>query len=249
MPSNRRYPDRAYGWTAKLGLIVPPTNSINEAEWQINLPEGVTLHVTRMPLHLDSDTLEGRRRLEADLVRAADDLAACDVDVVAYGCTAGSLVLPTNSLTDFLTAASARPAVATAPAIAMSLSVLGVKRIALATPYHNALTDHEAAFFQACGFDVVSAKGLGFGAGGSHEFRHIAKLDAKAVIDLVTMVDGPSVDAIVLSCTDLPTRLRHDSLEKQVGKPVISSNQATFYAALKSVDVPVSFVRWGRLFS
>ena len=47
------WPDHAtYGWRARIGLIVPPTNTANEAEWSLMLPDGVTLHTTRMPLHL-----------------------------------------------------------------------------------------------------------------------------------------------------------------------------------------------------
>src|SRR5690606_32966375 len=38
-----------YGWRARLGLIVPPTNTVNEAEWRIMAPEGVTIHSARMP--------------------------------------------------------------------------------------------------------------------------------------------------------------------------------------------------------
>lgn len=235
MPSERRHPGRIYGWSARLGLIVPPTNSTNEAEWQQALPEGVTLHVARMPLHLDSDTPDGRRALEADLAQAASDLAAADADVIAYGCTAGSLVLPLDGLTGLITNLTGRPAVATAPAIAAALSRVGARQIALATPYHDALNRHEAAFFAACGFEVVAMKGLGLGAGGPHEFRAIAGIEREVIMGLVEDVDGPDIDAVVLSCTDLPTRYLHGELERRIGKPLITSNQATFDAVLEFV--------------
>ncbi len=37
---------RPYGWRAKIGLIVPTTNTVNEAEWARMAPEGVSIHVT-----------------------------------------------------------------------------------------------------------------------------------------------------------------------------------------------------------
>jgi maleate cis-trans isomerase len=235
MPSEPRHPGRIYGWAARIGLIVPPTNSTNEAEWQQALPEGVTLHVARMPLHLDSDTPDGRRALEADLARAASDLATADADVIAYGCTAGSLGLPLDSLTGLITGLTGRPAVATAPAIGSALKRRSARRIALATPYHDALNRHEAAFFAACGFDVAAVKGLGIGAGGPHEFRAIAGIRRETIMELIDGVDGPDIDAIVLSCTDLPTRYLHDDIERRIGKPLITSNQATFDAVLECV--------------
>ena len=42
-----------YGRRAKLGLIVPVTNTVNEAEWHQHTPRGVTVHSARMPLHAD----------------------------------------------------------------------------------------------------------------------------------------------------------------------------------------------------
>lgn len=249
MPNSRRHPERICGWAARIGLIVPPTNSTNEAEWQSGLPDGVSLHVARMPLHLDSDTPAGRRVLEADLARAAGDLASADVDVIAYGCTAGSLVLPTDGLTGFITGLTGRPAVATAPAIAAVLDRLGARRIALATPYHDTLNQHEASFFSACGFDVGAVKGLGLGAGGTHEFRMIARIGTASIRDLVAAVDGPDVDAIVLSCTDLPTRHLHAELEGQFGKPIVSSNQATLDAVWRTLGLPRERVAWGRAFA
>ena len=36
---------------ARLGLIVPPTNTVNETEWRAMLPAGVSFHTHRMRLH------------------------------------------------------------------------------------------------------------------------------------------------------------------------------------------------------
>src|SRR5690606_20084424 len=59
-----------YGWRARLGLIVPPTNTVNEAEWRIMAPEGVTIHSARMPLHTETDSDAGQAALYHDLGRA-----------------------------------------------------------------------------------------------------------------------------------------------------------------------------------
>ena len=48
-----------YGARAKLGVIVPPTNTANEAEWNRMTPPGVTIHAARMKLHTDIKSLAG----------------------------------------------------------------------------------------------------------------------------------------------------------------------------------------------
>ena len=49
-----------YGFRAKIGLIVPPTNTVNEGEWARMVPDGVTVHTMRMALHANSGTPEGK---------------------------------------------------------------------------------------------------------------------------------------------------------------------------------------------
>ena len=62
-----------YGKRAKLGLIVPPTNTVNEAEWSAMVPEGVTFHVTRMPLHTDTSSAEGKKAMYADIKKSTEE--------------------------------------------------------------------------------------------------------------------------------------------------------------------------------
>ena len=79
--------ETSYGTRAKLGLIVPPTNTVNEAEWHTMLPEGVTFHVTRMPLHADTTSDAGKKALFTDIEKSTSDLAQAGLSVIAYGCT------------------------------------------------------------------------------------------------------------------------------------------------------------------
>ena len=92
-----------YGGRARIGLIVPPTNTANEAEWQSLTPAEVTIHATRMPLHTDTSSRSGIDALHQDIEKSSADLAAAEVDVIAYGCTAGSMVTPVDSLATLIT--------------------------------------------------------------------------------------------------------------------------------------------------
>ena len=78
------------GWRARIGVIVPPSNTVNEAEFNRLKPDGVTYHFTRSPIHGDP-AADGFVGLMNDVEIACDDMVRCNVDVIAYGCTSGSM--------------------------------------------------------------------------------------------------------------------------------------------------------------
>ena len=247
MPDQNSRPAAAYGWRAKLGLIVPPTNTVNEAEWQMMAPEGVTVHATRMPLHEDTTSPHGRQALYDDIARAASDLAQAQVDVIAYGCTAGSMVQPASGLEDFIKQETGIAGVTTAAAIVRALEALEVTGLAVATPYHDALNQHEAAFLSECGIEPTGVKGLGIGAGGPQEYIQIAQTPDEVIWDHVISADHQEADVMLISCTDFPVLKMIPRLEQQLGKPIVTSNQATFWAALRAAGVDDNFVAYGLL--
>lgn len=239
---------RPYGTRAKLGLIVPPTNTVNEAEWARMVPEGVTVHVTRMRLHADTASPEGERQLYADVEKATRDLAAASLDAIAYGCTAGSMVMPITRLTDFMTAAAGGiPCVATAPALVHACRALGLARVAVATPYHAALNEHERHFLEANGIGVAAITGLGIGAGGAHEYVRIARVPKEEVLAHARSADRADAAGLIISCTDFAALEAIARLEDELGKPVVTSNQATFWAALRAAGVGDRLASFGRL--
>lgn len=234
---------RPYGWRAKIGLIVPLTNTVNEAEWARMAPEGVSIHATRMALHQGSD----ESALERDIAVAIASLAPAGPDVIAYGCTAGSMVSPLDRLTGRMREIGGMPAVATAPAIVYALRAFGARRIALATPYHDALNRHEMDFFAANGIETLAHKGLGIGAGGAHEYVNIARVSKDAVFEHARSADHRQAEALVISCTDLATLEALPRLERDLGKPVISSNLATWWQALRAAGIADRYAGYGRL--
>jgi maleate cis-trans isomerase len=239
--------ETSYGRRAKIGLIVPPTNTVNEAEWQVMLPEGVTLHVTRMPLHADTTSEHGKQALYADIEKSVSDLAQAGLSVIAYGCTAGSMVQPLNQLSDFMSDISGTPCVTTAASIVEALQALNVSKIAIATPYHDALNDHEVAFLKSNDIETLKIAGLGIGAGGAQEYIQIARTPAETIKNQVLSIDLADAEAILISCTDFPTLALIPELEKELGKPVISSNQTTFWASLRAAGIKDRFEKFGKL--
>ena len=237
MPGRHAATPSAYGYRAKIGVIVPPTNTVNEAEWSRMAPEGISIHSTRMPLHVDTSSADGKKSLYDDVAKATKDLAQAQLDAIAYGCTAGSMVLPITELSAFMSGITGRPCVTTAASIVNALKALSIAKVALATPYHQALNDHEIEFLAKTGVEVVHAKGLGIGGGGAQEYIQIAQTPESTVLDHVLSADRPEADALVVSCTDFPVLNLITDVEHRLGKPVITSNQATFWAVLRAAGI------------
>ena len=78
------------GWRAKIGVIAPTENSITEPEFNAMKPDGVTVHITRMPIHFHPEE-DGFKSLMDDLEIRLIELKTCGVDTVAYNCTVGSM--------------------------------------------------------------------------------------------------------------------------------------------------------------
>lgn len=245
-PSQFRHASQ-YSWRGKIGLIVPPTNTVNEAEWQIMTPEGVTIHSTRMTLHADTTSEAGKKTLYADIDKAVGDLALAAPDVIAYGCTAGSMINPPDALPGYMTKIAGIPCVTTAGSILLALRSLGIFRIAMASPYHDALNEHEVAFLASNGIETVHASGLGIGEKGLEDYPRIAKVPKAEILDHLRAADQPDAQALFIACTDFPVMTMINQLEDELDKPVITSNQATFWAAMRAANLPDRPPGYGRL--
>lgn len=244
--AGKRHPT-TYGWRAKIGVIVPPTNTVNEAEWQIMAPEGVSVHSTRMALHLDTENEAGKKALYADIDQAVSDLAEGGLDAIAYGCTAGSMVTPPSSLPEHMERVCGKPCVTTSASIIAALRALGIFRICIASPYHDTLNQHEATFLAANGIETLYAAGLGIGANGPSDFPRIAKTPQDIIHAHALEADRDEAQALLIACTDFPAMGLIARLEGELGKPVVTSNQATFWAALRAAGIDDRLEGYGRL--
>ncbi len=235
------------GWRARIGVIVPPSNTVNEAEFNRLKPDGVTFHFTRSPIHGDPAT-DGFVGLMNDVEIACDDMVRCNVDVIAYGCTAGSMAAPAELLIGKMEEVGKVDALSTAGSILKALGALGASRVAMATPYTEDTNEHEAHFLHDHGIEVVAHAGLGLNTT-LERIQQMSRVPPPQVFEHAKSVDRPEAEAILICCTDFNSLDVIAPLEQTLAKPVISSNICTFWNALRTAGIDDRIQGYGTLLS
>ena len=218
---------------AGIGVVAPHDLALDRELWRWT-PAPVALYVTRTaPLDVAVSTeLAEALRDEHALAQACREVAEAAPGVTAYLCTSASFVAGLAGeaeLRALMERAGARRAITTSGALVDALAALGARRVAVATPYDAELTARLGAFLTEAGHDVVSTARLGLAG-------DIWRVSPGSVRELVEALPLADAEAVVVSCTNLPTYDVLAGLEQSIGLPVVSANLATMWAALRALD-------------
>jgi maleate isomerase len=175
-----------YGSRARIGLIVPSSNTVCEQEVAALCPEGVAAYAARV---LFEPTMDGLRVMKNH-----------------------------------------------------------VKRIAVATPYTSEINRNEKESLELRGYPVTDIRGY-HETLPSQELKNdmIGRLQPDVAYGMGLKVNGKDNQVIFISCTNFRAIEIIESLERKTGKPVISSNQATLWYALRKLGIKDSIEGYGRL--
>ena len=224
---------------ARFGTLVPFTNTNLEPDMGLLRPDGVSLHFARIGGY-DQDEIPDAEQMHglgaADLAEPLKLLQGVRPNVILYGCTSATLthgVAFDRALAARIKAESGAHTVTAAGALVHVLKFLDVTRIGFASPYVAAINDMAVAFLAEAGLHTVARSELSnvldnYGQGA---------LSPQAVYELGISADHPDAKAVVLSCTDMRSVEITASLERDIGKPVITSNQAMMFQALQLAGI------------
>jgi len=233
-----------YGWRLKIGTMIPSVNSVVENEFSILAPEGVSVFCTRM-------AMKGKNKVE-QLASMADSLeeyaiSLSDVaDIYAYACTSGSFLRGPEwdkEIIDRIQKLTGKQAVSASGALTQALNTLKVKKVALATPYINEVNEKQVKYLNEMGFEVSAVKGLNITARGGAGLCN-PDIAYKLGRDIVK---DSNAEVLVISCTNFRTIEVIKMLEEDLGIPVITSNQALFWATLRKSGIQDRIPNTGRL--
>src|SRR5215211_4206980 len=235
-----------YGRRGRIGLITLASDTSVLPEYIRVMPDDVAVYAAPIVLPRGEVNAAALAEMLADdqLERAAALLWA-DVDVIVFACTTGSLVHGVGwdrEVADRIERASGRPATTTTTAVLGALRAVGATSLAVITPYVEELNAIERRFLEASGFAVTSIGGLGCVTD-----AEIGQLEPADAVSLVERIDTPEADAVFISCTNFHCLSAIASLERQVGKPVVTSNLAGAWAALRQLGIADTIPGCGQL--
>jgi len=239
-----------FGWRARIGVLVPPGNPTVEPEFYMMAPEGVTIHFAPLQGFQSASTPGAADGMEARTLAYLDELpdpakalGGVSPAVVILAHTASSYATGfanESQLIDRLSSLTGTTAITAARAVLAALQHLGVKKLALGTPYPEAISAKGRAYWEEAGFDIVGYHRL-------TDVQNIYTENEQRAYQLARQANTPDAEAVFLSGTGLPTVGVLETLEQDLKKPVISSNQASLWQALRRAGVRQAVTGFGSL--
>jgi len=245
---------------ARIGVLVPSTNTGVEYDLQKFAIDGVTWHPSRFWIQIANWADESERSgddfntvferfldaLRDELPISIRNVLSAEITHLMLGMSAETFWGGLDGNRDFeqriydqigdlgLTtgAGAARDA----------LNCFNAKTISVITPYPPIGDDNVVRFFNDIGFEVKAIKGLE-----RPSATAIAETTIPMVIDAIREVDGDGVDAIIQCGTNLSTVDVFPTLEHWLQKPLIPINIACIWHALRASGINDRFTGKGRL--
>jgi maleate cis-trans isomerase len=235
------------GWRARLGFLLPPGNPTVEPEMIALAPEGVSVHFHRMAAYGAPGSLEGQDERTRTMIDNIDGsielLASVEPNVIVVAHTATSYYLRREGEADLLARlekSTGKRVITAFGSVLRAFERLDVRRLALGTPYSAETTLQGKAHLEAHGLEVVNFANL-------QGVTNIYDETAERAYGLARLVDRENAQAVFLSGTGMPTLPVLETLEQDLGKPVISSASAMMWHALRLAGVKQPISGFGRL--
>jgi maleate isomerase len=229
------------GLDAKIGVLVPATNTIVQPEFEQMRPAGVSNHTARVvlgsnPADYMTNYRETVRLNDINTKLALDTLLPCEPDILAIGHSHDSFEGGLEGAREYEekhVLMSGLPTVVPSLAMVAALEALGrPKRLAILTPYTPEGDEMTAAFFDDVGYTVVSIVGLHIKVATA-----IAELTRHDVTEWVRSMDSSKVDAHIQVGTNLAMASFAPALVNELKKPVLTINTATYWNTLNRLGL------------
>jgi maleate cis-trans isomerase len=183
------------------------------------------------------------------VVRAACELATAEVNLIVQ-CGAPGIFLRGTGYDDEVVAqireATGIPATTMMTATIDAMRAVGMRKVAVTSIYIDEVNAKLKTFLEEADFEVTAIEGLQIvvpadciGLEPDLSYRM-----ARSLFERQTGADG-----ILISCGSFPTFDILGALEHDTGVPVISSNQATLWKALRMVNISDRIPELGQLFA
>jgi maleate isomerase len=237
-----------YGYRARIGILVPSGIITIEPEFNMVVPEGITCHYHRFRFLGGGET-----KTVLDDLKAAVDYIADASELITH--VHPSVVVMAGTGVSFIGGYGYDqlliqkmkerngnlPTTTTSTAVIAAFESLGVKKVSVAMPYIEEVARAAVKFVEDNGTEVANARWL------NKSGFDISQIPEEELYQLAVETDTPESEALFISCTALHTFGLIEKLEKDLKKPVITSNQATIWQALRLAGIEDKISGYGRL--
>jgi maleate isomerase len=237
---------RAIGSRASIGLLALATDRAGAFDTEEMLrTDGVAMFSTRVPMAAVA-TPETLAAMGEHLTEATRLLVpGSKLDVVGFSCTSGAVAIGIDKVREAIQ--TARPGIPVTTPIEAGLEglqQLGVGRITLVVPYLVRTANLVSNFFEEKGIEIM--RRVTFELDGDPDMN---RLSGEALMQAAISADSSHSEGVFISCTGLRTAPIIGELERRLGKPVVTSNQALAWHVLRMAGLEDRFEGRGKLFT
>jgi len=228
----------------KVGLIALSTDQTIESDFN-NICKNLPLDIFINRIHNQNPlTKENLLKMQNDLESVTNKILPDEkVNTIAYGCTSGTIAIGEKNVKEKILSAKPGCYVTTPVTSAMkAFQKMNIKKIALFTPYPDAVNKTILDYFTKKNIEVLSFASLNLNL--DSEF---ANVDPNYILEIASKLETKNVDALFISCTALPVLNIIDRLEQKIQKPVLSSNQTLIWDTIRSVGYKSPIKGYGKL--
>jgi arylmalonate decarboxylase len=222
------------------GVLIPSTNTTVESECRL-LPPAYLAHFGRL---MSSGGSFSPSRDE-DIDYQSRLLGTAKVELIILAQTSASLFADDydDVVTKRMSAGAGAPAITSAQAVGRAVRALGARRIAIVSPYSVPVNERAARYFETRhGLETIALEGFG-----ATDAYAIGQLGPQNAHDAFARIDRPEIEAFVVPGGNFPTLPSIAAWERESGKPVVTTNQASFWAMLRAFGGTDRVPGFGRL--
>ncbi len=239
------------GYRAVLGVIGPSTNTVVQPDMERMRPAGVTNHyrgifVTDPVALSNEDFLAGTTAISDNTMAAVREAMTCKPDYLVLGMSAitfyGGIAGGAKFKAEVEALAGVGASTGSESTVAALKAFGGIKRVSFVSPYYPVANAEVRRYLSESGFETVRDVPLECKC-----WTDIAKVTPERLTEVIEYLDGPDVDAIVQVGTNLSMVQLAAEKERELGKPVIAINTATYWHALRALGITDKISGVGRL--
>ena len=229
---------------AAIGLVTLANDISIEPEVSKFLPlEGIALYTSRISF-AERSSVGALRSLEVRIGEAAALINPGErLDVIVFGCTSAAMIIGSEVVSSCLR--MGRPDLAASDPITASiagLKTLGCSTIAVLTPYRDDVNEIVDRYILSNGLKIGARASFKRGRPWDH-----CRISPESIYESGLGIGRGEVDGLLISCTSLRVSSIIGKLEADIGKPVVSSNQAIAWHALRLAGCVEPVEGYGRL--